>query len=274
MAEPLILALDQGTTSSRAIVVDPTGRIVAVGGRGAARRSSRRRATSSTIPRRSGRPSSRPPSAVLAESRSARAAIAGDRDRPTSARRRSSGSGRRAARSPTRSSGRAGSRRRRCDALRAAGHEPLFRARTGLPLDAYFSGPKIAEILDREPGLRRARRARRARLRHGRHVPDLAADRRAGPRDRRLERQPDAPVRHPPAGLGRRAVRDRRRAAGDAARGPPVVGRLRRDRRRRSSAGRSRSPAAPATSRRRRSARRASRRARRRRPTAPARSCS
>jgi glycerol kinase len=42
----------------------------------------------------------------------------------------------------------------RCDALRAAGHEALFRERTGLPIDAYFSGPKIAEILDRTPGLR------------------------------------------------------------------------------------------------------------------------
>lgn len=42
----------------------------------------------------------------------------------------------------------------RCAALRGAGHEPLFRARTGLPLDAYFSGPKIAYILDSAPGLR------------------------------------------------------------------------------------------------------------------------
>ena len=40
---------------------------------------------------------------------------------------------------------------RRCGALRAAGLEPLFRERTGLPLDAYFSGPKIAQILDRGP---------------------------------------------------------------------------------------------------------------------------
>jgi glycerol kinase len=39
-----------------------------------------------------------------------------------------------------------------CERLRAAGHEPLFRARTGLPLDAYFSGPKIAHILDAVPG--------------------------------------------------------------------------------------------------------------------------
>jgi glycerol kinase len=41
-----------------------------------------------------------------------------------------------------------------CERLRAAGHEPLFRARTGLPLDAYFSGPKIAHILDAVPGAR------------------------------------------------------------------------------------------------------------------------
>ncbi len=42
----------------------------------------------------------------------------------------------------------------RCAALREAGHEPLVRERTGLPLDAYFSGPKIAEILDSGPDLR------------------------------------------------------------------------------------------------------------------------
>jgi glycerol kinase len=41
-----------------------------------------------------------------------------------------------------------------CERLRAAGHEPLFRSRTGLPLDAYFSGPKIAHILDSVPGAR------------------------------------------------------------------------------------------------------------------------
>jgi len=42
----------------------------------------------------------------------------------------------------------------RCAALREAGHEERVRALTGLPLDAYFSGPKIAHILDAEPGLR------------------------------------------------------------------------------------------------------------------------
>lgn len=52
-----------------------------------------------------------------------------------------------------------------CDRLRAAGHEALFRERTGLPLDAYFSGPKIRHILDGSPGLRR--RAERGELAFG-----------------------------------------------------------------------------------------------------------
>jgi glycerol kinase len=41
-----------------------------------------------------------------------------------------------------------------CERLRLAGHEALFRERTGLPLDAYFSGPKVAAILDAVPGAR------------------------------------------------------------------------------------------------------------------------
>jgi glycerol kinase len=41
-----------------------------------------------------------------------------------------------------------------CERLRQGGHEALFRERTGLPLDAYFSGPKIAHIIDTVPGSR------------------------------------------------------------------------------------------------------------------------
>ena len=52
-----------------------------------------------------------------------------------------------------------------CDRLRADGLEPLFRSRTGLPLDAYFSGPKIRYILEQDPGLRR--RAERGELAFG-----------------------------------------------------------------------------------------------------------
>jgi glycerol kinase len=41
-----------------------------------------------------------------------------------------------------------------CERLRAAGHEPLVRSRTGLPIDAYFSAPKIRQILEERSGLR------------------------------------------------------------------------------------------------------------------------
>jgi glycerol kinase len=42
----------------------------------------------------------------------------------------------------------------RCDALRQAGHESLFQERTGLVLDAYFSGTKVAWLLDNVAGAR------------------------------------------------------------------------------------------------------------------------
>ncbi len=51
---------------------------------------------------------------------------------------------------------------RRCDELRAAGHEPLVRARTGLVLDPYFSATKIEWLLANADGLRERARAGRA----------------------------------------------------------------------------------------------------------------
>lgn len=41
-----------------------------------------------------------------------------------------------------------------CEQLRQAGHEALFRERTGLVLDPYFSGTKLAWLLDHVPGAR------------------------------------------------------------------------------------------------------------------------
>ena len=41
-----------------------------------------------------------------------------------------------------------------CNQLRAAGHDKKINKRTGLLLDAYFSGTKIAWILDNVPGVR------------------------------------------------------------------------------------------------------------------------
>jgi glycerol kinase len=41
-----------------------------------------------------------------------------------------------------------------CDALTQAGHSDFIRERTGLVIDAYFSGSKIAWLLDNVPGAR------------------------------------------------------------------------------------------------------------------------
>jgi glycerol kinase len=50
----------------------------------------------------------------------------------------------------------------RCDELRAAGHEPLIRERTGLVLDPYFSGTKIEWLLHNVDGLEQRAREGRA----------------------------------------------------------------------------------------------------------------
>jgi glycerol kinase len=41
-----------------------------------------------------------------------------------------------------------------CERLKAEGHEPTVRKKTGLVLDPYFSGTKIRHLLDAQPGLR------------------------------------------------------------------------------------------------------------------------
>ena len=43
-----------------------------------------------------------------------------------------------------------------CEALKQRGLEPLFAKKTGLVLDAYFSGTKLAWLLDNSPGARAA----------------------------------------------------------------------------------------------------------------------
>ncbi|MEJ1157074.1 glycerol kinase GlpK [Prosthecomicrobium sp. N25] len=52
-----------------------------------------------------------------------------------------------------------------CARLKAEGHEPLVSARTGLLLDPYFSGTKVAWLLDNVPGARE--RAARGELAFG-----------------------------------------------------------------------------------------------------------
>ena len=43
-----------------------------------------------------------------------------------------------------------------CEKLKAAGHGPMFQERTGLVLDAYFSGTKVAWLLENVPAARAA----------------------------------------------------------------------------------------------------------------------
>ena len=158
-----------------------------------------------------------------------------------------------------------------CDELRAAGHAALFAGKTGLVLDAYFSGTKLKWLLDHVPGARD--RAARGELAFGTidswlvwnltggaaHVTDPSNASRTLLFNIRT------------GDVGRRAPGVARRPARSAAARRTLVGRVRHDDR--SAAPRCRSRASPATSRRRSSARHAIRRASPRTPTAPAASC-
>ena len=52
-----------------------------------------------------------------------------------------------------------------CESLKAQGLEPMIRQKTGLVIDAYFSGPKVKWILDNVPGAKA--RAAAGKLRFG-----------------------------------------------------------------------------------------------------------
>ena len=191
-------------------------------------RSFRSPAGSSTTRPRSGRRSrasctkrSRKPASRRATSRRSAS--------PISARRRSSGIARPGGRSPTRSSGRTGARRRSATSCAQRARRALIADKTGLVIDAYFSGTKLKWLLDNVPGARERARARRARVRHDRFLARLEADRRRDARHRRVEREPHAAVRHPARRLGRRAAGAARHAARRAAAGRRLVGRRARE---------------------------------------------
>jgi len=151
MADRLVLALDQGTTSSRAIAFDHAGRPVATAQR--------------ELPQRLPSPGHVEHDAdriwqdQLACARSVVEAVGGaDRIAAigVTVQRETTVVWERATGRPVAPAIVWQSRitAPRCEAIRAAGHEARIRELTGLPVDAYFSATKIAHILDGTPGLR------------------------------------------------------------------------------------------------------------------------
>ena len=148
----LVLALDQGTTSSRSILFDHAGNIVAVA----------QREFEQHFPR-SGWVKHDPDDIWASQA----ATMAEVMARANVSAREISAIGITNQRETTvlwdRATGRPVARaivwqdRRTadaCDRLRAAGHEPEVMRRTGLVLDPYFSGTKLAWLLDNVPGAR------------------------------------------------------------------------------------------------------------------------
>jgi glycerol kinase len=160
MARRFILALDQGTTGSRAIVVDPDG---AVRGSGYVE-----------LPQYYPKPGwVEHDAGEIWETTTQAIGQALDAARITAAEILAVGitNQRETAMLWERASGRPVHRaivwqcRRTaplCERLKAEGHEALFRRKTGLMLDPYFSGTKIRWLLDEVPGA--AQRAERGEL--------------------------------------------------------------------------------------------------------------
>ena len=90
-----------------------------------------------------------------------------------------------------------------CDQLKEAGLTEIFREKTGLVIDAYFSATKLRWILENIPGVRaRARRGGRAAVRHGGHLAHLEAHRRQGACNGLLQRLPHHALQYPHPGMG------------------------------------------------------------------------
>ncbi len=83
-----------------------------------------------------------------------------------------------------------------CQRLKTEGHEPMISERTGLLLDPYFSGTKLAWLLDNVESARARAEAGELAFRHRRLLPHLEADRGQGPCDRCHERRANVDLQH------------------------------------------------------------------------------
>ena len=185
-----MVAIDQGTTSTRCIVFDQRGRLVAVS----------QREHHQHFPKPGwvehdameiwhNLERVAPPPSHRAASRSTRSPPSAS---PTSARRPWSGTATPASRSATPSSGRtpAPTARRRAGPRQRPGRRS---SAAGLPPATYFAAPQAAMDLGQRRRLRERGRARRGALRHHGELADLEPHRRPErrrARHRRHERQP------------------------------------------------------------------------------------
>jgi glycerol kinase len=78
-----------------------------------------------------------------------------------------------------------------CQDLKSKGLEPLFRQKTGLLLDPYFSGTKLFWLLKNIPGALEKSKKRRPRLWNCRHLALMETHRRRLSHDRCHERFTD-----------------------------------------------------------------------------------
>ncbi len=157
MGGPVILALDQGTTSCRAICFDRQGRVVSLAQREFAQHYPRPGwvehdaqeiwETQLAVAREALRRRAIPATSVAA------VGITNQRETVLFWDRRTGQPLTRAIVWQCRRTAET------CERLKATGHEAIIRGKTGLVLDAYFSGTKIAWFLEHTPGLReKARR--------------------------------------------------------------------------------------------------------------------
>jgi glycerol kinase len=152
MSQQYILALDQGTTSSRAIVFDRGGRVVATA----------QRELSQLYPA-PGHVEHDPEEIWSTQLRTAREALAAAGLSAADLAAIGLTNQRETTLIWERSSGRPVANAivwqsrvtaPMCERLKTDGHEPMIRSKTGLVIDAYFSGTKIAYLLESIDGLR------------------------------------------------------------------------------------------------------------------------
>ena len=152
---PLLLAIDQGTTSSRAIVFDTTGAIRATAQREFTQHypgdglvehdpeeiwSATLAVTREALAAAGGAAAAGGTVAAIGITNQRETTVVWDRATGTPIHRAIVWQDRRTA--------------ERCRALREAGHEPMVSEKTGLLLDPYFSATKLAWILDHVDGAR------------------------------------------------------------------------------------------------------------------------